>query len=150
MKLLIPPPIQGIIVGLIMWAISQWTPGLSTEIIGGKALALIFGGVGIVMEIIAAIAFIRAKTTVTPLKPEKASRLVVEGLYRISRNPMYLGLLLLLIAWGLWLANPLNIAVIAGWVFYITEFQIKPEEKALREKFGDDYEAYCKRVRRWI
>ena len=150
MKLIIPPPIQGIIVAIVMWALARWTPGLAFDFPGRAALVWAFGGVGVAMEIIAGLMFLRAKTTVNPPKPENARTLVTTGLYRISRNPMYLALLIVLIAWGLHLANPLAAGPVIAWVFYITQFQIKPEERALREKFGGDYDAYCNRVRRWI
>ena len=84
------------------------------------------------------------------MQPEKATRLVVGGLYRISRNPMYLGMLMVLIGIALWLGNPLNIALIGLFVALITELQIKPEEARLAEVFGDEYAAYKTRVRRWI
>lgn len=150
MKLIIPPPVQGIIIALTMWALARWTPGLAFDFPGRAALVWVFGLVGVAMEIVAGLMFLRAKTTVNPMRPANAKHLVTTGLYRISRNPMYLALLLVLIAWGLHLANPLNGIVLAAWVLYITEFQIKPEEAALHKKFGADYEAYCRRVRRWL
>ncbi|MEO1475370.1 MAG: isoprenylcysteine carboxylmethyltransferase family protein, partial [Pseudomonadota bacterium] len=90
------------------------------------------------------------RTTVNPLRPDKATHLVVTGLYRISRNPMYLGLAILLTGWGLYLGDAANLAVLAAFIGFITIFQIKPEEEILRSKFGDDYIDYCRRVRRWI
>ncbi len=150
MKLIIPPPVQGILVALVIWALARWQPGLAIDFPGRAALVWVCAGVGVAMEIVAALMFVRAKTTVNPMKPENANHLVVEGLYRISRNPMYLALLIILAAWSLHLANPLAAAPLILWVLYITEFQIKPEEKALREKFGAEYEDYCRRVRRWV
>lgn len=150
MKLVIPPPIQGIIIAITMWAVNRYGPGFDAAIPGLKTVAIGIGAVGFAMEIIAVATFFRAKTTVNPLKPSNASKIVSTGLFSISRNPMYLALLLVLVAWGLWLANPLNLLLIAGWVVFITEFQIKPEEKALKQKFGAEYDAYCERVRRWV
>ena len=94
--------------------------------------------------------FIKAKTTINPMKPDATEKLVIKGLYRISRNPMYLGVLLLLLAWAAYLHNVLSLAPPLLFVLTMTLFQIKPEEKALHQKFGADYEAYCRRVRRWI
>ncbi len=150
MKLVVPPPIQGVIIALLMWALARWTPQYSVDFQGRALLVYLFGVVGVVMEIVAGAIFLRAKTTVNPMKPENANRLVTTGLYRISRNPMYLALLFILMAWGAHLANPLNIIMLTAWVLYITEMQIKPEEVALRDKFGKEYKAYCRRVRRWI
>ena len=150
MRLLIPPPVQGVIIALAMWALSRYGPAYSFDFPGRALLVWLLGGAGVVMEIIAGLMFLRARTTVNPLKPENAARLVTTGLYRISRNPMYLALLLILIAWGFHLGAALGFAPIVFWVVYITEFQIKPEEKALREKFGDEYVAYTRKVRRWL
>ena len=150
MKLVIPPPLQGLIVAAVMWAVHSWAPGFAVDVPGRKAAAISVGAIGVAMEIAAIITFFRARTTVNPLKPANASRIVSTGLFRLSRNPMYLALLLVLIGWGLWLGNLLGAVLIALWVLYITEFQIKPEEQALREKFGAEYEDYCRRTRRWI
>lgn len=150
MKLKIPPPIQGLLIAITMWALARALPGLAFDFPGREVMVWLFGGVGIVMEITAGMIFLRAKTTVNPLKPQNANKLVTTGLYRISRNPMYLALGLVLLAWGLWLGHPLSLGLIPLWVLYITQFQIKPEEEALRAKFGADYETYCRRVRRWI
>lgn len=150
MKLKIPPPVQGLIVALIIWALARWSGDWRVDFPGRASLVWSLVIVGVAIEIIAGLMFVRAKTTVNPLRPEKANRLVVGGLYRFSRNPMYLALALILMGWALHLMNPLGAIPIIAWVWYITEYQIKPEEAALREKFGDDYAAYCKRVRRWI
>lgn len=96
------------------------------------------------------LAFLRSSTTVTSVKPQKASTLVVGGLYRVSHNPMYLGMLILLIGWALWLGNPASLLLLPMFVIYLTVFQIKPEEAALSEKFGVDHDAYRRRVRRWL
>lgn len=94
--------------------------------------------------------FIRAKTTINPMAPDNADKLVIKGLYRISRNPMYLGVLFLLLAWAVYLQNILSFAPPILFVVFMTLFQIKPEEKALRKKFGTQYDEYSKSVRRWI
>lgn len=82
--------------------------------------------------------------------PHRTSRLVTTGVYRLSRNPMYLGLLFLLMAWSFWLANISAVAFIPLFIFYINHFQIVPEERVLTEIFQDDYKSYCSRVRRWL
>ncbi len=150
MKLVIPPPLIGLLTGAGMWGLARMLPGLTIEASLLRGSAVAFMAVGILIEAVSVLAFLRARTTVTPLKPEKASTLVVNGLYRVSRNPMYLGMLILLIGWALWLANPAALILPPVFVIYLTVFQIKPEEAALSEKFGSDYEAYRGRVRRWI
>jgi protein-S-isoprenylcysteine O-methyltransferase Ste14 len=91
-----------------------------------------------------------AETTVNPLKPDTASALVQTGIFGKTRNPMYLGLLVALCGWAIWLQSLSNVGVLVAFVIVIYEMQIKPEEAALRKLFGEDYERYCQKVRRWI
>jgi protein-S-isoprenylcysteine O-methyltransferase Ste14 len=97
-----------------------------------------------------AASFRRARTTVNPLKPESASSLVASGVYRVSRNPMYVGLCLVLLGWAVMLSNVLAYAIVPVFVLYMNRFQIGPEEAALERVFGADYVAYRARVRRWL
>ena len=94
--------------------------------------------------------FVRAKTTVNPMKPASASALVVSGLYARSRNPMYLGLLLILIGWAVYLSNGLAFLLLLAFILYMNRFQIEPEERALISLFGQEFVAYKSRVRRWL
>ena len=92
----------------------------------------------------------KAQTTIHPHKPQESSRLVTWGVYRFSRNPMYLALSLILLAITVYFSNIFGLIITAVFVLYITEFQIKPEEVVLTELFGDEYKEYCSRVRRWV
>jgi protein-S-isoprenylcysteine O-methyltransferase Ste14 len=94
--------------------------------------------------------FHKATTTVNPTTPDKASTVVDTGIFRQTRNPMYVALLLLLFAWGVWLED--IVALVFSWLFvaYMNQFQIKPEEQALERLFGEDYLDYKSKVRRWI
>jgi len=112
-----------------------------------SGLMLISGALVLVSGIFA---FGLARTTVDPLNPEKASTLVVTGIYRWSRNPMYLGILVILCGWGVLLGSFFNLILLAGFVWFINNYQIKPEEQALLALFGDDFQAYMQQVRRWI
>ncbi|GEQ77703.1 hypothetical protein CTTA_4708 [Comamonas testosteroni] len=96
------------------------------------------------------VAFRRAKTTVNPVKANMASSLVIRGVYRYTRNPMYVGLLITLLAWAMFLANLLTALWAVVFVLYITRFQIIPEERVLTSLFGAEYGAYKGRVRRWV
>jgi protein-S-isoprenylcysteine O-methyltransferase Ste14 len=95
-------------------------------------------------------AFGRARTTVDPLRPEKASSLVTAGIYRRTRNPMYVALAIALLAWAVWLAHPLTLLGVAAFVAWISRFQIAPEERALHALFGAEFDRYCSEVRRWL
>lgn len=105
---------------------------------------------GITFCVLAVISFRRANTTVNPVDPNSTSALVTGGIYRISRNPMYVAFLLFLLAWGVYLSDLLALAAGLLFVPYMTAFQIRPEERALRTLFGAAYEDYLSQVRRWL
>jgi len=94
--------------------------------------------------------FLRARTTVDPTLRSVSSTLVTTGIYAYSRNPMYLAMLLLLLAWGLWLGNAFNTLLAALFVGYMNRFQIRQEEAVLLRLFGQDFQKYCTKVRRWF
>ena len=106
--------------------------------------------VAAIIGVISLIQFFRAKTSLDPTKPSKVSSLVTDGLYKYSRNPMYLAILLVLLAWGLWLGNAFNTLLAALFVGYMNRFQILPEEEALLKSFGKQYQQYLTSVRRWF
>ena len=150
MKLVIPPPVLAMIATGVIWVLDNQLPGLRFALPFQKILALSLASAGFIIAGIAAGGFFKKKTTVNPHTPSKTSALVTDGIYKFSRNPMYLGLLFILAAWSFWLGNISALGVIIAFVVYMTIFQIKPEEEALLEIFGDDYRAYCKKTRRWI
>lgn len=94
--------------------------------------------------------FRKVGTTVHPLEPNKATYLVTDGVFRFSRNPMYLGLLLLLIGWAVWLGSASPWLVPPLFVIVLTLVQIIPEERALHQRFGEEYVSYQRSVSRWI
>jgi protein-S-isoprenylcysteine O-methyltransferase Ste14 len=106
--------------------------------------------VGLIVLLIAISAFIKLKTTINPLKPEAASSLVTTGIFRISRNPMYLGMLLLIISLWIKTGAVLGFILVAGFIAYLNYFQIFPEEQAMKGLFSDKYKTYCQQVRRWL
>ena len=151
MRLRIPPLVMMLAFGLLGWVLSRYVSAAdfpASQI--SKLAAYICFAAGGALLAHAVSSFIRAKTTVNPVTPEAAERLVTDGLYRYTRNPMYLGMLLVLIGEALWLANAAAFAapVLFGWA--MTYLQIKPEEAALLGKFGDAYRDYCQATRRWI
>ncbi len=110
---------------------------------GCFALSGIFGLAGIYE-------FRKVKTTVNPTKPHEATTIVDTGVFRLSRNPMYLGLLLLLFGFAYWQQNVLSLLTCLLFVWYMNRFQIKPEERTLVKIFGQPYVDYQARVRRWV
>jgi len=150
MRIKIPPPIVAWIFAGLMYLLGRFLPVGDFDFHGRIYLlyALLFLG-GLILFIAMAQFFLK-KTTLNPFSPQRASRLVTTGLYKFSRNPMYLALLLFLLAFGLWLGNAFNILLAAGFVSYMNRFQIIPEEKALTKLFGKEFERYCMSVRRWF
>ena len=114
------------------------------------ALAVILAFVGFSIDIAGVLSFLRAKTTIHPMKPGATSALVTSGVYALSRNPMYVGLLIVLVAWAMYLASVWTLAGPAAFVLYINRFQIMPEERTLAAAFGDSYSSYKRAVRRWL
>lgn len=146
----IPPPVVGALVAAAMWGVASLGPQLPFASTPGNIAAGILAATGIAFDLSGLIAFRSSRTTVNPLKPERASALVTRGVYRITRNPMYVGLGLLLLAWAIHLSAALPFAGPVCYVLYITRFQIQPEERVLGEMFGEQYSAYAARVRRWL
>ena len=105
---------------------------------------------GLIIIAFAVFKFAKTKTTVDPTKPSKTSSLVISGIYRITRNPMYLGMLFLIISFTFYKLSLVGAIVIPSFIFYINKYQIEPEEYEMRKKFGENFEDYCKKVDRWI
>ena len=150
LELKIPPPLVMLCCAALMWLLARGLPMASLNLPYAQLLSLLAAGTGALLITVSVALFIRAKTTIEPTRPGRAAHLVVSGFNRLSRNPMYLGMLLLLLAWALWLGSLPAFAGLPAFVLYINRFQITLEERFLREKFGDQYQAYCGRVRRWI
>ena len=146
----VPPPVWALLVAVVMFGVNRLGVAFSIGAWGrvaGIAAAL----VGVSVASSGIVGFARAGTTVDPHAPAKVSTLVDTGVYRITRNPMYLGLALVLIGWGLALRDPLMAVAGSGvFVAIITRLQIVPEERALREHFGATYDDFCARTRRWL
>jgi len=150
MRLKLPPAVIFLIFVLLMYGLDRFLPFGEFDFYGRKMLIRILAWAGMLIAVWAMILFFRKKTSMDPRAPEKASSLVTGGVYKFSRNPMYLALLLFLLAWGLFLGNAFNTLLAAGFVSYMNAFQIKPEEEALLASFGEPYARYYKEVRRWF
>jgi protein-S-isoprenylcysteine O-methyltransferase Ste14 len=149
-RLRIPPLLVTALTLILIWAIARILPGLSMKIPLRLWLASALTLAGSVVTVWAVASFQSARTTVNPLIPDAASRLLVSGIYRHSRNPMYLGMLLVVAGWTLYQANAAAALMLPGFVAYLKRFQIEPEEEILKRKFGTEYEEYFNRVRRWL
>ncbi|NMP32523.1 isoprenylcysteine carboxylmethyltransferase family protein [Thalassotalea sp. M1531] len=150
LQLKIPPVVLVAIFALAMWLSSKTFFSLAVSIPYAASFATVVLILGIIVAIAGVIAFRKAQTTVDPRTPEKSSSLVNTGIYKVTRNPMYLGFLLLLIAYAIYLSHILAFGLAFIFVLYMNAFQIKPEEHMLATLFGEDYEMYCRSVRRWL
>ncbi len=150
LELKIPPVAQFLVVAAGMWLLARYVLPLSFDIPLRGALVVLFFCLGGIVAVPVIAAFRASGTTVDPRDPGKASRLVIRGIYRYSRNPMYLGLLFLLLAWAIYLANPLGFVGPPLFVFCMNRLQIRPEEAAMASQFGDAYRSYRESVRRWL
>jgi protein-S-isoprenylcysteine O-methyltransferase Ste14 len=150
LELRIPPPLVTLIFGGAMYGAARAFPRLTYEFPGRVFAFIVFAAAGIALSIAGVALFRQQRTTVNPLQPDGASAIVSSGVYSFTRNPMYLGMLLLLIGWGVYLTNAAAAVLLPLFMAYLTRFQIKPEERALLAKFGGPFADYMSRVRRWI
>ena len=146
----IPPVAVTGIFAVLMWLLSLVTPNLAIALSLRIAVASALAAMGLSVIAFAVKGFRGERTSVNPMDLDRMSAIVTTGIYRVSRNPMYLGMLLCLIGFGWWLSNPASLAAAVLFVPTITRLQIIPEERALCGRFGSDYLDYCHTVRRWI
>jgi protein-S-isoprenylcysteine O-methyltransferase Ste14 len=133
-----------------MWVLHHFLPLRQVIATPWNYIAIVPVVVSRMMSVAAGQRFRQARTTFDPVRPEQTSHLVTEGVYGVSRNPMYLGLVLMLVAWALWLGTASPWAVPPLFAILMTTTQIAPEERALETVFGETYVAYRHRVRRWV
>ncbi len=150
LELKLPPVLVVAVAALLMWVIAWALPALEPTLPGRVPAAIIAAAAGALLSLAGVVEFRRSRTTVNPLKPDTASSLVSGGIYRVTRNPMYLGFALALLGWGVFLANPASLAMLFPFVVCMNRFQIVPEEKALETLFGAAFAAYRSKVRRWL
>ena len=150
LELKVPPPVVALLIGGLMWAISLVGFAFSVAAPVRVACTVAAAVIGGIFSLAGVLAFRRARTTVNPLKPETTSALVTGGIYRFTRNPMYVGLLFFLVAWAAYLLTPFALLGPLLFKCYITRFQILPEEKVLIAMFGSTFSDYQMRVRRWL
>ena len=150
MELKLPPALVVFIFALAMYLLSRFLPFGYFDFFGRLLLAKILTGMALVILCVSLVQFFTSKTTIDPTAPAKSKKLVTNGFYKFSRNPMYLAMLLLLLALGLKFGNAFNVLLAAGFVSFMNRFQIIPEERMLMEKFGREFTDYCTKTRRWF
>ena len=150
LELRIPPDVVWVAVAFLMWLVSGRTPHLAipSALRIGATVALTVAGVAILASARASLT--AANTTWHPTTPGQTTSLVTTGVFGASRNPVYLGMLLVMLGFGVALSSPGAFLTSVLFVLYLDRFQIAPEERALTDKLGQEYLDYRARVRRWI
>ena len=148
METKIPPPIVTLIFGLAIYLSRTIFPEIEIQYSSFFGMVLLL--LGFLILISAVKLFRNDKTTVNPLSPEQATKLVTNGIFKLSRNPMYLGMAVILASVAVFFNIIGGIISMALFCLYITKFQIIPEEKAMKELFAQDFEQYMQATRRWI
>ena len=146
----IPPPVVMVLLGCIAWVTARFLPALAFELPDHTLIAGAFVAAGLALNVLPKLAFKRAGTTVNPLKPSATTALVTSGIYRYTRNPMYLGQSVILLGWVAYLQNMVGLLAVPAFMLYISRFQIRPEERQLSARFPDAYAAFCRQARRWL
>ena len=149
MELRLPPPLVLLITLGCMYALARYWPLYTFSFLAQTLIVLVFCLLGAFLGLAAVWSFSKARTTIDPRFPNKTSKLVTSGIYRFSRNPMYLGLLCFLCAAFVYLSALSPLLMVGLFIFYMNHFQIAPEEAVLQAMFGEQFDHYCQRVRRW-
>lgn len=150
LELKVPPVAVVVLAAAGMWGASLISVTSPVSIPGAGWLSLCLATTGVSIALLGVTEFRSAGTTVDPRAPDQSASLVLGGVYRYSRNPMYVGLLLVLCGWGVFLRDLLALLFLPAFVIYMNRFQIIPEERFMREKFGESYSKYLSTVRRWV
>lgn len=145
-----PPALVLAAAGALMWVAALALPALDLDFPARLEVMAAAVALALVVGVAALAGFRRARTTVNPMTPQASSALVTGGIYRFTRNPMYLAMLIVLAGWGYVVANGAALAMLPLFVAYLNRFQIQPEERALEARFGDGFERYRASVRRWL
>ncbi len=152
LELRVPPVATTVLTGIAMWVTAATFPSLDVPVppVWRAGVGAVLAATGIWFALAGVGEFRRAATTVNPLSPEKTDSLVTDGVYGRTRNPMYVGMLLMLAGWGFALAHLSGPLFLLLFAMYIDRFQIAPEERALEARFGAAFTDYRRRVRRWL
>lgn len=151
MSLKIPPLALTCLFMAFMWGLFWFFPQFSISIPKNIIISILLAIIGSLFSVLGVALFRGVGTTVNPTTPDKVSSLVITGIYRVSRNPMYVGFFFFLLAWGCFLSHLLSLLLFPViFIVYMNYFQIPQEEKALQRLFGEEFTLYKNEVRRWL
>ena len=150
LELKIPPPVYALSLGIMMWLLNQYFPVTHFIESPWNKVGLAIIVIALVLDSSSLFLFLKQRTTINPMKPSNTDELVTAGLYKITRNPMYVGLLVILFGYAVWLGSLTPFLILPLFYWLITQFQIKPEERILEKKFGQEYLFYKSKAKRWL
>lgn len=150
LELKIPPAAVFVFFAVVMGIIAVYFPFFNVQIPFRLILTGFLTVTAVLTGFYSIYLFYRNRTSVSTHEPQKTIKLVTTGPYKHSRNPMYLSLSLVLIAWAIFLSDLLSLMLMPAFYAYITRFQIIPEEREMISKFGKDYEDYTEQTPRWL
>ena len=150
LELLIPPPVVAVVSAVTILVTARYDPLVHASFSGQWIVALVIVAVGSAVSFLGMFEFARARTTINPLAPGNTTTIVSTGVYRLSRNPMYLGLALVILGLAIWQSALVGYPLVIGFCAYLTRFQIIPEERILLARFGTEFSQYMGAVRRWL
>ncbi len=150
LELKIPPPVYALSLGIVMWLLNQYFPLVRFIESPWNKIGMAIIAIAIVLDSSSLFLFLKKRTTINPMKPTNTEGLVTAGLYKITRNPMYVGLLVILFGYAIWLGSLTPFLILPVFYWLITSMQIKPEERILEKKFGEEYLDYKNKVKRWL
>jgi protein-S-isoprenylcysteine O-methyltransferase Ste14 len=150
LELKIPPPVYALGIAALMWLLNRYFPVFNWISSPWNKIGLAIIVLAIALDSSSLFLFFKKHTTVNPMHPDHTKSLVTEGLYRFTRNPMYVGLLVILTGFAIYLGSVTPFLLLPLFYWLITTQQIRPEERILEEKFGQQYLDYKKRVKRWL
>jgi protein-S-isoprenylcysteine O-methyltransferase Ste14 len=150
LELKVPPVAVVLVTAALMWLVAWTVPAFGILFPARILVAICLAITGVVTSAVGVISFRQARTTVNPMKPEASSSLVTNGIYKLTRNPMYLGFALGLLGWTVFLSKFLAFLFLPAFILYMNRFQIVPEERALATLFGQAFSAYRETTRRWL
>lgn len=146
----VPPPVVALLCASAMWAVARVTPVVSVAQGALDTVGFAVAVAGLAVELAGIWEFWRSRTSPNPLEPCHASTLVTGGVYRYTRNPMYVGDAAILLGWAIHLGSVVALVGVVSFVAYIGRFQIPAEERALRDLFGSVYDGFLAQTRRWL
>ena len=150
LKLKVPPPIVMLLVATMMWLTSIKSKGFLVPHELQLVIIISICSLATIVIFFSILSFKRFKTTIHPMNPKESKKLITEGMFSYSRNPIYLGMLIFLMAWVFYLSNLYSFTFLIIFILYMNVFQIVPEEEALELNFGVEFIKYKKKVRRWV